>query len=116
MGPGTRVLTRLRAGIKPTSYVDALALRHDIEYMSDGEKFLSDIRAALSADNSIQGVVMRVGLLSRVAIDLLTHALPRVLDKQAPNFHLNTAAGERYISEAKALATPMLAEWDLVLD
>lgn len=111
MGPGTRVLTRLLQNSRPTSYVDALALRHDIEYLSSGEKWKSDLRAALQAPTSLQGVVMRLGLLSRVAIDAVTHMLPGI-----PKFHLNSSQGlpEPVLAEVKRIAKPMLEEWDVV--
>jgi len=70
--------------VAPTSYVDALALKHDIEYLSDGEKFASDLSAVYNSDWSVQGIAMKIGLLSRVGLDAITHLIPF-----APKFHLN---------------------------
>jgi len=33
-GPGTRVISKVLAGVKPTSQLDAAALVHDVEYLS----------------------------------------------------------------------------------
>jgi hypothetical protein len=84
MGPGTHVIENLLNGVQPTTYNDALALRHDIEYLADGEKFTSDLKAISQSDWSLQGIAMKLGLTARSSLDLLTHVNPLL-----PNFHPN---------------------------
>lgn len=100
-------------GVKPTSYVDALALQHDIAYLSSGEQFASDFEAAYRADNSVQGILMRIGLLSRSAIDAITHVIPFL-----PNFHLNNSeeVSKEVIHELKHRANSLTEQYDLLYD
>lgn len=81
MGPGTHVVERIKAGLRPTSKVDAIALRHDIDYLTNEEPIISDMRAILATFNnsevlSYQATVMRLGLGLRSAADLLMHMIP----------------------------------------
>ncbi len=109
MGPGTHVLSRLLRGVKPTSYNDALALKHDIEYLQDGEMFESDLRAAFNSTGGLQGALMKIGLLSRSAIDAFLHLF-------GSKFHLNKrpkGLSTDVYNKAKELAKPMLAEFNI---
>ncbi len=114
MGPGTRVITNVLEGVKPVNYVDALALQHDIRYLRDGEQFESDLMALAQADYSLQGALMKLGLLSRTAIDVLTHLIP-----WAPKFHLNAnssrALPEQQIHQLQHLAQPLVDEFSIEL-
>lgn len=112
LGPGTHIITKILKQIKPTSYVDALALRHDIEYLQDGEALFSDIRAAKQADTSIQGVLMKIGLVSRTAIDLFLHVFGK-------EFHLNRRPPkltQQQYQFIKDRARPMLEEYGVADD
>lgn len=61
-------------GVEPTSYQDALALLHDIEYLGGGEKINSDLKAAGNAGwTSLQGIAMNIGLRTRVYVDQFLH-------------------------------------------
>jgi len=85
-----------------------LALKHDIEYLTSGEKFNEDYEAVKNADYSLQGYAMKLGLMSRMFIDSITHVIPFI-----GNFHLNndTSIPILDLREAKKLAKPMLAKW-----
>jgi len=113
LGPGTHVVNNVLSGVKPTSYVDALALRHDIEYLTTGEKFYSDLRAAYNADMSAQGLAMKVGLISRVGIDVLTHLIPGI-----PKFHLNNSINpsKQLLEQVYETGQMLLNDYDLYLD
>jgi hypothetical protein len=110
MGPGTHVIERILKQVKPANYVDALALKHDIAYLQSGEQFLSDLEAAWRADYTIEGNLMRFGLLSRTLIDAVTHVLPVL-----PNFHLNLKQSlpDNVIADLKQRANPMLKPYGL---
>jgi hypothetical protein len=80
--------------------------------LRNGEQFKSDLSAAWQADLSLQGVLMKIGLVSRSAIDVVTHLLPF-----APKFHLNGSnVSDKEIVELKQLAQPLLAPFDLEYD
>lgn len=84
MGPGTHVINRLQKRMAPLSHTDSVAMYHDIDYLSKQEPILSDVKAILRTDNSLQGWAMRFGLGARSALDALLHILP------IPNFtHIN---------------------------
>lgn len=112
MGPGTRVIANILEGVEPTSYNDALALRHDIEYLKGGEKFRSDLKAIIGSDSSPQGLAMKLGLMSRIGFDLVTHVLPFV-----NNLHLNKDVGlnDNQYQELKSKARPMLEKYNISL-
>jgi hypothetical protein len=75
MGPGTHVIDRILKGVAPTSYTDAVALQHDIDYLTDKDPIISDLKAIWLADNTMQGVVMKTGLVARSVVDLLTRPI-----------------------------------------
>jgi len=104
------------SGVKPTSYDDALALRHDIEYLSDGEKHISDFRAYSQASwNSLEGLALKFGLAGRSMIDRIAHLV-------GTQFHFNGRT-DTYSVHTKLLqsallhvATPWLMEWGIKPD
>jgi len=111
LGPGTHVINRIMSGVEPTSYDDALALRHDIEYLADGEKHHSDYRAYSSASwSSLEGLALKFGLLGRSVIDKIAHFVGK-------EFHFNGRTDTSPIStkllQAALLhvATPWLKTW-----
>jgi hypothetical protein len=79
-------------GVKPTSYTDALAMKHDIEYLSLGEKHESDYQAYSSASLfNPQGFLMNLGLRSRSYIDRFAHLF-------GSSFHMNGRTDQLKIS------------------
>ncbi len=82
MGPGTRIMTRILSHIRPTTHVDKVALEHDLDYITDKEPILSDLKAILKTFNPdsflefAQAISMRSGLLLRSVIDGLFHLTP----------------------------------------
>jgi len=76
MGPGTHISSNIRDRIKPSSYNDAIAMTHDINYLlatGDAGKLenADDIAIRLS-DHTPQGYVMKAGLELRKALGLKT--------------------------------------------
>jgi hypothetical protein len=108
LGPGTRVVSKVRAGVLPTSHTDALALQHDIDYLTAGEKFNSDLRAITRSDTSIQGIAMKLGLTTRMVLDAMTHAFPYL-----PNFHLNGYYTKDDVRSIRAEARPLLEKYGI---
>lgn len=110
MGPGTHVITKVLNGVEPTSYTDALALRHDLQYLTSGEKFKEDWQAIAASDWSTQGIAMKVGLTGRIVFDAVSHLLP--FDKK---FHLNNSKNidDELLKEVVQKAQPMLAKWNI---
>jgi len=77
MGPGTHVVKRVLGKVKPSSYTDQIALRHDLDYLDNNkEPIVSDIKAIIKTDNSLQSLAMRVGLTTRSIFDILEHLAP----------------------------------------
>lgn len=76
MGPGTHVIDNIFKRIKPTSQPDAVALQHDVDYLFDKEPIISDLRAIVRSDNSLQGMTMKIGLGARSIADYLIHTNP----------------------------------------
>lgn len=87
MGPGTHIVHKIINKIKPTSYNDALALKHDISYLSGGEKYNDDYSAISNSDSTFQGYVMKAGLYARIYIDKLAHLF-------GTKYHLNDESGK----------------------
>lgn len=85
MGPGTHVIGNILNDIVPKSKTDAVALIHDIDYLTNEEPIISDFRAMSKAEWDLEGLAMRTGLGIRSVVDALMHIIPFV-----PNFtHLN---------------------------
>jgi len=109
MGPGTHIFNNLLNQKQPTSQPDALAVRHDIEYLRSGEKFGSDLKAAAESDFSLGGWGMKIGLVARTSYDAWSHLL------DLPNLHLNNAQSvpDNVYEAAQTLARPLLAKWNV---
>jgi len=75
MGPGTHILERIGKGIKPTSYADALALRHDLHYIFGMSPVQADLVAISDASKklSLDSLAMILGLSTRSLIDTIGH-------------------------------------------
>jgi hypothetical protein len=77
-GPGTKITTSVVTGIQPTSYVDAIARQHDIDYLiSNGSAIGAlhdDVKAILNSYLSLtpEAFAMRFGLGVRTALNLLS--------------------------------------------
>lgn len=75
MGPGTHIIANIANGVKPTSYVDALALKHDLDYLFDKEPIQSDLKAIAGASIApgLQSMAMIAGLALRSGADAVGH-------------------------------------------
>lgn len=70
MGPGTKVVDRLKMGALPTSYGDTLALNHDIDYLQarDGkDTFIADAKA-FTLPKDLSSIALSAGMLAKQAI------------------------------------------------
>lgn len=88
LGPGTHVITNILRRVAPVNHADAKALLHDIDYLTKGDKFESDIHAIIDQDGSMSDLVLRLGLQSRMAIDLVLKLLSQQ-HQFLPNMELN---------------------------
>jgi len=91
--------------------VDALALLHDIEYLSKGERWQSDLKAIMGSGWSLQGISMKVGLSSRMLLDSVAHLF-------GSEFHFNnepraSLRGEAMQQILLAKAAPWLRKWGI---
>jgi len=75
MGPGTHIIANIANDVKPTSYVDALALKHDLDYLFDKEPIQSDLKAIAGASIApgLQSMAMIAGLALRSGVDAIGH-------------------------------------------
>jgi len=69
------VVTKVLSGVLPVTQPDFLALMHDIDYLKySGDESLvakvADMKAILSSDYSLEGLLMKAGLLARTAFGL----------------------------------------------
>jgi hypothetical protein len=65
----------------PTSQVDAVALKHDIDYLLSDTPLkttLADIRAIRESDYSVEGLFMKAGLTGRAVLQLPFNQRPNV--------------------------------------
>lgn len=76
IGPGTHIIDNIYNNVQPTSLTDRVAMYHDIDYLGNDEPIRADMRAILSADNSLEGIVMKAGLGVRSVLDGVFHLLP----------------------------------------
>jgi hypothetical protein len=112
MGPFTHIVTNVLNSIEPTSYNDALALRHDVEYLRSGERFYSDWKAIKESDWTPQGIMMKLGLAGRITGDIITHLLPF-----SPKLHLNgSELTEKQIELIQDKASKLLMKWGIKPD
>lgn len=101
-------------GVEPTSYQDALALLHDIEYLGEGEKYNSDLKAAGNAGwTTLQGIAMNIGLRTRAYVDQFLHEI-------GYSWHLNGRSDNVKWIPTKMLqkilltkAAPILKSWGI---
>lgn len=117
MGPGTHIISNILNEKAPVSRIDAIALKHDIEYLTDGEKYAADLSAIYESSkgfsNPLQALAMRLGLSIRMVGDLITHVIP-----YAPKLHFNKDAGltKNQISYLKMRANKLLKPYNLEYD
>jgi len=76
MGPFTPIESNILNGIRPKSYNDKIAMYHDIDYLSNEEPIMSDLKAIALSDNSIEGNTMKLGLTARSILDAYYHINP----------------------------------------
>jgi hypothetical protein len=100
-------------GIRPKSHNDALALKHDVEYLTSGEKFSEDWYAIKNSDWSMEGVAMKAGLSLRIIGDSLSHINPLI-----PKIHLNSKEDidKEVLKEVKLRANKILKDFNLKID
>lgn len=69
MGPGTHIISNINKGVQPTTYTDAIALTHDINYLiataNPKQLALADDLAISKAKYNASGILMKVGLTLR---------------------------------------------------
>lgn len=113
MGPGTHVVKRVLNNTKPNNYVDAVALKHDIDYMVAA----GDERELTKADNaaislapslSVAGQIMKKGLALRQWFQIQPTYDPRFSREQT------TEIGMRL--QHQALVTGMYDEYPALRD
>lgn len=86
LGPGTDVVGKILSNVGAKSPNDYVAMQHDIDYLSGREPIISDINAILRANNSPDGLALKLGLGSRVVADILAGPFHKVT-------HFNKEAG-----------------------
>lgn len=64
--------------MQPRSPNDFVALQHDIDYLSGNEPILSDINAIMRGNNSLDGLVLKLGLGARTVADILAGPYHRI--------------------------------------
>lgn len=74
MGPGTHVYNNVKSQILPNSYMDAVALMHDINYLRyTGDSRIidrADLLAIRDADDTFAGTTLKMGLAARTKLGL----------------------------------------------
>jgi hypothetical protein len=77
MGPGTHVIQRVIDNVQPLSHADCLALMHDVDYLiyggNEDDIVAADQRAIDSAQYTLEGVAMKLGLKFRSFFHLAIH-------------------------------------------
>ncbi len=76
LGPGTKVVQKIYSGVQPASYNDYVARNHDIDYISNKEPIIADIKAILKSGPGLDGMALRLGLSARALVDFLSLPMP----------------------------------------
>lgn len=94
-GPGTDVIRRVRAGIRPTTFLDAAALIHDIEYLFYHDQSIPDQTFYLNVSRYSLAVALTAKLAFKV--------------KDLYGYHFKLQPKEYF--ELKALSAPLLSDY-----
>lgn len=79
-GPGTNVLSKILAGIKPSNHNDSVSMVHDLDYEyadTIEHEIEADQKAASSYDNSIEGMFLSGAMNVKQWTTQVAHALGR---------------------------------------
>jgi hypothetical protein len=109
MGPGTHIMERVQQSVLPTSFVDTLALMHDIEYLAShsyDEELTADYFAVNKAPwVGVQSAVFRVGLCLKQLVGM-SFADSKSVNCQKALILANKLSEEKYMD--------VLRKYDLV--
>lgn len=108
LGPGTPVIQQTNQGTKPTTYADYVAQMHDIDYLTDKEPILSDLKAIANSDNSVGGMLMKGGLIARTVADAVAHILPGSENNKT---HIN-GLDRKYLNPEQAHQLQLMADYN----
>jgi hypothetical protein len=75
-GPRNSLIWQVMNNVQPKSYTDFVAREHDIDYLTDDEPILADIKAIYKSDWSLPGWIMKLGLGARAIADILLLETP----------------------------------------
>lgn len=76
LGPGTPIVSNIINKVRPKSINDAVALQHDIDYLSGENRYWSDLKAIYRSKPGLDGTALRLGLSVRMLLDLITSGTP----------------------------------------
>lgn len=108
LGPGTHIGTKIIKQIKPKSYIDGIAMQHDIDYLKSAGSRVGQIKADIRAfvksygSISLQALAMRAGLMGRLIGDILTNGSMFQFNQTLPGMTNNqTRQFGNYIEKIK---------------
>jgi hypothetical protein len=113
MGPGTNVLQNVDLGITPKNYNDALALKHDFDYLTNKEPILTDLTAIIDSDWTLSGLAMKAGLGLRSIADAAFHIPPLSLLINNPT-HINTTVDCETYERHRRKGNKLLSGYDTI--
>lgn len=74
MGPGTHVFNRIKNGVLPVDYMDAVSMMHDINYLRyTGDQRIidrADLLAIRDSDKSFAALILQMGLATKNKLGL----------------------------------------------
>jgi hypothetical protein len=90
MGPGTNIIAKVLAKTKPYNRTDSVAREHDIDYLTNTEPIISDVKAiANSLSHPDSGTLpMLIGLSARSILDMMMHPISSLSEDNIT--HMNT--------------------------
>lgn len=99
LGPGTDVVGKILSNTGAKSPNDYVAMQHDIDYLSGREPIASDINAILRANNSPDGLALKLGLGSRVVGDILAGPFHKLT-----HFNKESGLSQEYIHQLEMIS------------
>ncbi len=92
LGPGTNIEYNIRNKIRPKTYNDFVALKHDIDYLRAGHlnATMADLKAMWRSKSGLDGVAMRTGLGARTILDNLLYLIPFSSIHEITHFNAKT--------------------------
>jgi len=72
MGPGTHIINKIQNFVQPVNRNDFLSMLHDIQYLQTAgdDPSWADKLAIVQSDNSLSGLALKSGLLTRYSFGL----------------------------------------------